>query len=174
MWLALFRSCVQAIRTCNGSYDHCPDFLRPAVVALTDSHGPQVGNAGMHGFTAIFGLFIVPQRGPRTAELAFVDAYRRTGPTLSLRCVCGIWQSVMMLLFDARCQSEAVNEVFADLRKHAELVPIPPSQAELYGLPTRLSEVFTAGLVKCLWVAASAMPLAVAPTQGEADLLCRL
>ena len=33
----------------------------------------QVGGAEMHGFTAIFGLFIVPPRKPRAAELAFED-----------------------------------------------------------------------------------------------------
>lgn len=33
----------------------------------------QVGGAGMHGFTAIFGMFVVPERQPRTTQLAFPE-----------------------------------------------------------------------------------------------------
>ena len=34
----------------------------------------QVGGASMHGFTAVFGLFILPERKPRASVLGFADA----------------------------------------------------------------------------------------------------
>jgi len=46
----------------------------PLLADAPPSRAFQVGNAQMHGFTAIFGLFIVPARQPRTCPLAFADA----------------------------------------------------------------------------------------------------
>lgn len=45
----------------------------PLTAGAPPSKAFQVGGAEMHGFTAIFGLFIVPPRKPRDAELAFAD-----------------------------------------------------------------------------------------------------
>jgi len=55
----------------------------------------QVGNASLQGFTAVYGLFIVPHRTAAPLELAFSDdaavaaAYARTHPqpTADARCM---------------------------------------------------------------------------------------
>jgi len=55
----------------------------------------QVGNASLQGFTAVYGLFIVPHRTAAPLELAFSDdaavaaAYARTRPqpTADARCM---------------------------------------------------------------------------------------
>ena len=45
----------------------------PLLAEAPASKAFQVGGATMHGFTAIFGFFIVPKRKARTEELAFAD-----------------------------------------------------------------------------------------------------
>jgi len=45
----------------------------PLLADAPPSRAFQVGGAGMHGFTAVFGMFIVPGRQPRAAPLAFAD-----------------------------------------------------------------------------------------------------
>lgn len=45
----------------------------PLLADAPPSRAFQVGGASMHGFTAIFGLFIVPPRPPRASQLAFAD-----------------------------------------------------------------------------------------------------
>ena len=45
----------------------------PLLADAPPSKAFQVGGATMHGFTAIFGLFIVPPRQPRASALAFAD-----------------------------------------------------------------------------------------------------
>ena len=46
----------------------------PLLADAPPSRAFQVGGATMHGFTAIFGLFIVPERQARAGALAFADA----------------------------------------------------------------------------------------------------
>jgi hypothetical protein len=43
----------------------------PLLAEVPASKAFQVGGAGMHGFTAIFGMFVVPERQVCTAQLAF-------------------------------------------------------------------------------------------------------
>ena len=45
-----------------------------ALAGAPASRATQVGRAAMQGFTAVFGLFMVPQRTERAAPLAHVDA----------------------------------------------------------------------------------------------------
>ena len=45
-----------------------------ALAGAPASRATQVGRAAMQGFTAVFGLFMVPQRTERAAPLAHADA----------------------------------------------------------------------------------------------------
>jgi len=57
----------------------------PLLADAPPSKAFQVGGAEMHGFTAIFGMFIVPERQPRASQLAFADANAVAAAYASLR-----------------------------------------------------------------------------------------
>jgi small ligand-binding sensory domain FIST len=78
----------------------------------------QVGGATVHGFTAVFGMFIVPQRQPRATELAFADA-----------------DAVAAAYEELRSRADPVPPLESSPPSIREL--LPSSLAELRALPVR-------------------------------------
>jgi len=113
----------------------------PLLAGAPPAKAFQAGGAALHGFTAIFGLFIVPPRQPRASALAFADAY------------------------DA-----AVSAAFAELRSRAEPVPPQSDAAGASGVPSRLSEL-RALSVRKLKEAMGSLGLAPTPGSEKEDLV---
>jgi hypothetical protein len=153
----------------------------PLLADAPPSRAFQVGGASMHGFTAIFGLFIVPPRPPRASCVA---RSRSLALWVSLRWLLACWllrcsprgQRIETRLRRqlAFADDDAVAAAYAEARSRTE--PIPPDAASSsagLGLPKSLRELRSLP-VKALKAAMAKLGLVAVPGSEKEDLVLEI
>ena len=125
----------------------------PLLAEAPASKAFQVGGAGMHGFTAVFGMFVIPERQARTSLLAFPELSTPEGVA-------------------------AIAAAYAEIRANAPTAPpeaaagssSSPSAAVAAMLPSSIAEL-RAMPVKALKAAMAKLGMGVTPGSEKDDLI---